>query len=193
MRVSLCARRVMPSVGRLTFSDGSAVHNLSTGGWMSLMFWIVIVVAACLAVWLFLRWFDRRSRVQACSPWDDDRELARLKPYFRREVVEAKIKSLFPNHDPAEILRLLDDDIPSFWGLERMQLDNLKLSNGDLDQLDYYIGVAKSKQDFLQVIELAESPESSRIDIHDKGLFWGEHKRLIERDFRQYLNWLKEK
>ncbi len=160
---------------------------------MSLMFWIAFVVIACLAIWLCLRWFDRRSRVEVYSPQDDDRGLARLKPYFRREVVEAKIKSLFPNHNPAEILQLLDNDLPSFWGLERMQLNILKLSNGDIDQLRYYIEVARSQRDFMRVINLAEYPESSSMDIHDKNLFYGEHKRLIERDFRQYLNWLKKK
>ena len=160
---------------------------------MSLIFWIAIAAVACLAIWLFLRWVGRRSSVEVYTPQDADRQLARLKPYFRREVVEAKIKALFPNHDSGEILRLLDNGVPSFWGLERMQLDILKLSDGNLDQLRYYIGVARSERDFMKVIQLAESPESSRIGIHDKNLFYGEHKRLIERDFRQYLNWLKKK
>ena len=160
---------------------------------MSVTFWIAIIVIACLAFWFFLRWFDRRSRTEVYTPQDAVQELARLKPYFRREVVEAKVKSLFPNHDPAEILHLLDNDVPTFWSLERMQLNILKLSNGNLDQLRYYIGVARSERDFTKVIDLAEYPESSHVDIHDKNLFYGEHKRLIERDFRQYLNWLQKK
>lgn len=160
---------------------------------MSLTFWIVVVVIACLAIWQFLRWVDRRSRVVVYTPQDADRKLARLKPYFRREVVEAKVKSLFPSNNPADILQLLDDDVPSFWGAERIQLDILKLSDGNLEQLRHYIGVAKSERDFMKVIGLAEYPESSRLGIHDKGLFYGEHKRLIERDFRQYLKWLKKK
>jgi hypothetical protein len=160
---------------------------------MSLAFWIALPTIACLALWLFLKWLDRRNRVEVYGPSDDDRGLARLKPYFRREVVEAKVKSLFPSHDPAEILRLLDDGVPSFWGLERMQLNILKLSNGDMDQLRHYIGVAKGERDFMKVIELAEYPESSRIGVHGKDLFYGEHKRLIERDLRQYLNWLKKR
>lgn len=160
---------------------------------MPLTLWIAIVAIGCLTIWLFLRWFDRRNRVQVYSPQDSDREMARLKPYFRREVVERKVKSLFPNQEPAKILQLLDNDIPSYWGLERIQLNILKLSNGNLDQLHHYIGVAKSERDFMKVIELAEYPESSRIDISDKDRFWGEHKQLIERDFKQYLNWLKKK
>jgi hypothetical protein len=174
-------------------SDGSAVtlYLLSMG--MSLTFWIVVAGSACLTIWLFLSWFNHKNSVQMYTPQDDDRQLARLKPYFRREVLEAKVRSLFPNRDPAEILQLLDSDMPSFWGLERMQLDILKLSNGNLDQLRYYIGVARSERDFINVINLAEYPESSQRDIHDKDLFGGAHKREIERDFRQYLNWLKKK
>ena len=160
---------------------------------MSFTLWILIAGIACLAVWLFLRWFNRKNSVQVYTPQVDDRQLARLKPYFRREVVEAKVKSLFPHRDPAEILQLLDSDLPSFWGLERMQLDILKLSNGNFDQLRYYIELAKSERDFMKVINLAECPESSQRDIHDQDLFWGAHKRDIERDLRQYLDWLKTK
>ena len=160
---------------------------------MSYLFWIAITVGVCLAIVLIHRWLDRSNSVEVYTPQDDERQLAKLKPYFRREIVEGKAKSLFPNHDPAEILGLLDDGVPSFWGLERMQLNILKISNGDLDQLRYYIGVAKSSRDFIKVIQLAESPESSSANIPDKDLFYGEHKRLIERDFRQYLHWLKQR
>ena len=157
------------------------------------MLWIAVVIIVVLIVWLLLRWFDRRNRVEVYTPQDEDREFARLKPYFRREVVERKVKSLFPNQDHAQILQLLDSDILYFSELERMQLAILKLSNGNLDQLHHYIDVAKSESDFMKVIQLAENPQSSVKDIDDKDLFWGEHKRLIESDFRQYLNWLKKK
>lgn len=160
---------------------------------MSLALWLALPVIAGLTIWLFLRWFNRRNRVEVYSPSDDGRALAKLKPYFRREVVEAKVRYLFPNHDPAEILRLLDDGVPPFWGPERMQLNILKLSDGDVDRLRHYIEVARSERDFMKVIDLAEYPESSRVGVHDKDHFYGEHKRLIERDFRQYLNWLKKK
>ena len=159
---------------------------------MSLAFWIVVLVVAGLAIWLFLRWFDRRNRVEVYTPQDESRQSAKLKPYFRREVVEAKVKSLFPGREPADILRLLDD-VPSVMGRERMQLNVLKLSNGEEGQLLHYLEVAKSERGFLKIIDLAEHPESSRIGLGDKDLFWGEHKRLLERDFRQYLNWLKKR
>ena len=157
---------------------------------MPLTFWIAIVAIACLTIWLCLKWFDRRNRVEVYTPSDANRQIARLNPYFRREVVVRKVKALFPNEDHTKILSLLDTDLPSFWGTERLQLDILKLSNGNLDQLQHYIGVAKSEHR-MKVIELAEHPESSRFDVNDKNLFWGEHKQLIEKDFQQYLKSLK--
>jgi hypothetical protein len=160
---------------------------------MSFVTWIIIALIAALIIWLFLRWFNRSVSVDVYTPSDGSRQSAKLKPYLRREVVEAKVKSLFPQHAPAEILQLLDNDIPSFFGLERVQLDILKLSDGDTAKLHYYIELAKSQRDFMKVINLAERPESSKRDLHDKDLFWGEHKKEIERDFRQYLKWLKKK
>ena len=158
---------------------------------MSFPFWIILAVVAAFGIWLLLNWFNRKNRVEVYTPRDDARHLARLKAYFRREVVEAKVKSLFPHEDSDHILKLLDSDVPPFGGVERMQLDILKLSNGNLDQLRYYIEVANSERDFMKITRLAEYPESSQRDIHDKDLSWEPHKREIERDFRQYLNWLK--
>src|SRR5262245_16032094 len=160
---------------------------------MSSIIWIIIGLIAALIIWLLLRWFKRSVRVDVYTPSDGSRQSAKLKPYFRREVVEAKVKYLFPQHAPGEILKLLDNDIPSFSGLERVQLDILKLSNGDTEKLHHYIELAKSQRDFMKVINLAEYPESSKRDLHDQDLFWGEHKKEIERDFRQYLKWLKKK
>jgi hypothetical protein len=154
--------------------------------------WIVIAVVAALASWfLFLRWFNRRNRVEVYTKGDESRQLAKVKSYFHREVVESKVKYLFPDHDPSEILQLLDDGITSFFERERVQLDVLKLSNGDLAKLKYYVGLAES--DSLKVTQLAEYPESSKRDLKSKDLLWGDHKKEIERDLRQYLNWLKKK
>jgi hypothetical protein len=160
---------------------------------VSFPFWIIIAAIAGLGIWLLLNWFNRKNRVEVYTPQNEARQLARLKPYFRREIVEAKAKSLFPQEDPAEILQLLDGVVSSFAGLERKQLDILKLSNGNLDQLRYYIEIANSERDFRKITQLAEYPESSKRNIHDKDLFWGPHKREIERDFQQYLSWLKKK
>lgn len=76
---------------------------------MSLTFWIVIAGIACLAIWLFLRWFNRKNSVEVYTPRDEDQWLRKL---------------------------------------ER--------------------------------------------DLDDRDLFESAHKQEIERDFRQYLNWLKK-
>ena len=157
-----------------------------------MVFWITIIVVVCLAIGLLLRWNDRRNSVEVFTPQDGARELAKLKPYFSREVVERKVRSLFPDQDHAQILQLLDDYTPDFWGLERMQLNILKLSNGNLEQLHHYLKVANSQTEFIKVIQMAESPESSRI-VDQKEIGWGKHKKLVKKDYRDYLNWLKKK
>jgi hypothetical protein len=161
---------------------------------MSITVGVSIFVILSLAFWLLSRWSDRRNRVEVYTPQDDARQYSRLEPYFRREVVERKIKSLFPNQDHAAILKLLDIDPPfDSQPLERAQLNILKVSNGDLEELKRFVALAESDSDYMRVNKMAECPESSTVDINDKDLFWGEHKRIIERDFRQYLNWLKKK
>ena len=160
---------------------------------MSFVTWIIIALIAASIILLLLRLFNRSVKVDVHTPSDDSRQSAKLEPYFRRELVEAKVKSLFPQRAPGEILKLLDIDMPPVFELERVQLDILKLSNGDIEKLHHYIELAKSERDFMKVINLAESPESSKRDLNDKDLFWGEHKKEIERDFRQYLKWLKKR
>jgi hypothetical protein len=156
-----------------------------------MVLWITIIAIVCVAFWLLIRWNDRRNSVKVYTPRDEARNASRLKPYFRREVVERKVRSLFPDQDHAQILQLLDDSTPDIWGLERMQLNILKLSSGNLDQLHHYLKVANSPTEFIKVVKLAESPQSSRVD-DAKELFWGEHKKLIEKDYRDYLKWLKK-
>jgi hypothetical protein len=127
------------------------------------------------------------------NPRDSEREEAKNRPFFRPKVVETKVKSLFPDHDSTEILRLLED-LPSFWGVERMKLNVLKLSNGDLDQLLHYSKVAASDRDFIEVINQAEYPEFSRVDPNEiDKLPYDQLRRLMERDTKQYLNWIKKR
>ena len=54
---------------------------------MSLALLIVIVAIVSLAIWLFLKWFDRRNSVKVFGPWNDDRELARKNPCLRLKFV----------------------------------------------------------------------------------------------------------
>jgi|SRR5215213_6387359 len=155
---------------------------------MLLAFWLIIMVIGCLTVGLFIIWRDRGNGGGEFTPWDEEDELARKEPYFRREVVEAKVRSLFPRHDPSEILQLLDGFPPSFGGRERMQLNILKLSDGDMARLRRYIEAAGSPLGALGVMQKAEYPRSSRTGPSSPA-----PKRVVERDIRQYLNWLKRR
>lgn len=120
------------------------------------------------------------------------REIAIKEPYWRREVVEAKVKVLFPNYAPAHILQLLDTVVPSFWGPERLQLALLKLSKGDVEQLRRYVGTPK--RDFMNLIGRAEYPKASRIGMLNCAELPGFVQGLInDSDLRQYLTWLKKR
>ena len=160
---------------------------------MSFVFWFILSIVACVVSMLFLKWLDRRNSVRMFNPRDSEREEGKKRPFFRPKVVEAKVKSLFPDHDSAEILRLLED-VASSWGVERMKLNVLKLSEGDLDQLYHYSKVAASDRDFIKVINQAEYPEFSRVDPNDiNKLPYDQLRRLIKRDTKQYLNWIKKR
>lgn len=72
---------------------------------------------------------------------------------------------------------------------ERVQLAILKLSNGDLEQLTYYLKEAKS--DLREVVVPAEYPGQSK----DGLVGWvklsePEKQRISSEDNRQYLEWL---
>ena len=152
---------------------------------------VAIGIAAFLIVGCAMLFWLRHTRLASESgPQREDRGLAKLKPFFRREVVESKVECLFPNENPADVFRLLDDDLPDIWGLERLQLAILKLSNGDLNSLRTYIAAAR--QDFLQVIGSAEYPGALEIGLDRYvRLPNSEQEAIHQRDMRQYLRWLK--
>src|SRR5580765_2964229 len=119
---------------------------------MSYVAWTIGAVVALVSIWLFLRWANsakddafngsrlgigrpQRAKVDVYTKADESRQFEKVKPFFRRETVEAKVKLLFPNHPPADILQLLDNDVLLFAEVERAQLDILKLSDGDINKL----------------------------------------------------------
>jgi hypothetical protein len=125
-------------------------------------------------------------------PQREDRILAELKPFFRREIVEAKVKSLFTNHERAEVIDLLDDDLPDYWGLERLQLAILRLSDGSLTSLREY--VAAARDDYIKVIGAAEYPGALKIGLGNYvGLSNPEQETIAQRDLRQYVRWLESR
>lgn len=118
------------------------------------------------------------------------RELASKKPFFRREIVVAKVHSLFPGHLPEKILQLLDEYKPRFAETApRVQLAILKLSNGDLNLLRHHLDAAK--RDYRDVILPAENPEFLRVGIADWiALSEDEKERITDSDVHQYLEWI---
>ena len=86
---------------------------------MSLTLWAVLALAAIVVVVVVLKLLDRRNTVKMFNPRDTEKVESKKKSYYRHEVVEAKVRSLFPDHDPVEILQLLEA-VPTLWGVERM-------------------------------------------------------------------------
>lgn len=122
----------------------------------------------------------------------DEQQMAMKVAYHRREVVEAKVKGLFPNQAPAEILRLLDKTPrPPVGGPERLQLAILKLSKGDMARLRRYVdALGRGDNDLLRS---AEFPTASRIGfLNCTRLPAFLQERIFNRDFRQYMAWLKK-
>ncbi len=73
-----------------------------------------------------------------------------------RELVLTKVKELFPNDDPTEILALLNQYgvKPYERERDRVQLAILRLSKGDRDTLLTHIGYAK--RDYRDILTWAE-------------------------------------
>ncbi len=160
---------------------------------MSFTFWFIVVVTGCAVLVVIFKLLDRRNSVKMFNPWDVEKVESGKKKYYRHEVVEAKVRSLFPDRDPAEILELLED-VPTFWGGERMKLNILKPSKGNFDQLRHYISVANSDRAFIEVINSAEYPESSLVpptEIDKRP--YEEVMGRLKRDTKQYINWLQSK
>ncbi len=110
-----------------------------------------------------------------------------------RPLVLRKLQACFPDESRAnDVLKLLDQ-----YGIElhererdRVQLAILKLSEGNLTKLRYYIQVAKT--DYRDVLAWAEYPEqirtfASRFNSPPEVI-----RAIKERDRTQYEQWLRE-
>ena len=159
---------------------------------MSLALAFIVLVVGGAAVGLVMRLrASQGGLASVIGPQQGEQEMAIKEPYFRRDVVEGKVKSLFPNHAPAEILRLLDAPPRPFEGPERFQLAVLKLSNGDVARLRRY--TAASGRGRHDLISSAEYPMSSRIGfLNCARLPASVQVAIFNRDLRQYLAWLKK-
>lgn len=104
-----------------------------------------------------------------------------------------KIKQLWPDADPQEILDLLNAYGTESYetGRTRVQLAILKLSGGDRERLPDLVKMAKV--DFRDVLAYAEYPEEMRTaptemrDMPEK-----EVRSIRQNDREQYEAWLKK-
>jgi hypothetical protein len=104
-----------------------------------------------------------------------------------------KIKQMWPDADPQEIMDLLDEygteDFET--GVERVQLAVLKLCKGDRDRLPDLVEMAKT--DWRDVLAYAEYPEESKTDpVKMQNLPKDKARSIRRRDRDQYEKWLEE-
>jgi hypothetical protein len=104
-----------------------------------------------------------------------------------------KIKQMWPDADPQEIMDLLDEygteDFET--GVERVQLAVLKLCKGDRDRLPDLVEMAKT--DWRDVLAHAEYPEESKTDpVKMQNLPKDKARSIRRRDRDQYEKWLEE-
>ena len=119
-----------------------------------------------------------------------ERELATLRPFFRRKIVERIVKRMFPQHQQGEIWKILNrypsesEEIAS-----RIHLDALKLSGGSADRLIELIDTAK--QDRRDVIIPAENSRLHALGVVAyAGLSDDEKDRISNEDLNEYLDWI---
>lgn len=99
--------------------------------------------------------------------------------------LHAKIRQVFPDADPADIQRVLDE----YAGPERLrvQLAIVKLSDEDRrDSPRHYVDSAC--QDYRDVLAWAESPQQLRPDWFSLSVT--DRAKVVKADRQQYARWL---
>ena len=103
---------------------------------------------------------------------------------YNKDLIIKKIKQCFPNEDARQILSVLNNS--SEKGEDRVLLAVLKLSEGNLEKLHFYLEAAKS--DWRDVLAWAEYPEEMANDTWKMNA--EKATKIRERDRKQYLDWL---
>lgn len=118
-----------------------------------------------------------------------ERELAALRPFFRREEVESKITKMFPNqvHEVWEILNEYQSESEELTC--RIHLDALRLSEGNTEALREHI--KEAEEDIRFVIVPAENPRLFRPGMEMLDMApQDEQDRASEADIKEYLDWI---
>lgn len=164
---------------------------------MSLAIDAGLIAVAALAVLLILMFLaKRRKEAHEIGPHRDSRGLRKKKPFFRRDVLERKVSSLFPTTEGSQVLALLDQDLPTTPAEQQLQLQLalLKLSDGNLDELRRLVDVVTGDDGFsksLNIIGTAEWPEAHRMGYDYLNLLPEEQEPIFRRDLAQCLRWIK--
>jgi hypothetical protein len=154
--------------------------------------WIIAGIIALIGACVILFSRHRSKLANESGPQRQDRTLAKLKPFFIREIVETKVDSLFTKDERDDVLQLLDSDLPEGCGLERLQLAILKLSDGNLTSLRHYIAIARAN--YTDVIGPVEYPGALKIGLEQfVRLSNPEQEAITRRDLHRYLRWLKSR
>ena len=118
-----------------------------------------------------------------------ERELAALRPFFRRDQVESKVANMFPN-EINKVWEILNEYQSESEELTcRIHLDALKLSEGSTDVLREHI--KEAQEDIRYVILSAENPRLFRpgMEMLDTAP-QDEQDRASEADIKEYLDWI---
>jgi hypothetical protein len=111
-----------------------------------------------------------------------------------RELVLEMVRAVFPDTDAEAVMKTLDEygTESHEQGRRRVQLGILKLSEGDLEKLAYWIDIAK--RDYRDILAWAEYPGEMHTDpAAMDSMTHEEVERIRTADRRQYLEWLKRK
>ncbi len=102
----------------------------------------------------------------------------------RRDYSETQFSSV------VDVLKIYEQSPSGRRELVRVQLAVLKLANGDLNALRKHIDIAA--QDFRDVLGPAEYPEySAKVAFRSRDVPATEKERIIDRDWKQYQDWLR--
>lgn len=153
---------------------------------MSLAIEVGRVAFAGVAVVFALSFMGKRSReAHEIGPQRDSRGMRKKKPFFRRDVVEQKVSSLFPATASNQILALLDEALPTTFELQRLQLALLKLSDGNLDELQRLLELVASDAGLKKAVDIkligaAEWPEAQRLGYDYANLLPEEQEPIFD-------------
>ena len=109
-----------------------------------------------------------------------------------RDIVRRKAAQVFPGHDPADIVAILDRYGVESWERERerVQLALLRISEGSLERLLQWLGYAKT--DYRDALAAAEYPSESRAGFTGMGKLSPAQREAIRRKDREaYRAWLE--